>query len=85
MYKSGAEHEAEWVRNHGGMARVVEGSILVGLKHPEPKYATFVYAPYIVSTYSPWPLGRIPALSFFSRFGIHVPRPEGWGVLTLNS
>lgn len=34
MYKSGAEHEAEWVRNHGGMARVVEGSILVGKANP---------------------------------------------------
>jgi hypothetical protein len=62
---------------------VPEGSVMVGLKHPEPKFATAVYAPYIVSTYSPWPLGRIPSLSFFSRFGITIPRPEGWGIMSL--
>lgn len=30
MYKGQADHEAEYVREHGGMARVVKGSIGIG-------------------------------------------------------
>ena len=58
-----------------------QGKILVLIKPSDEANAVFVYAPYKPLVVSPWPLGRIPSMSFISRFATRFIRREGVGIL----
>jgi len=52
-------------------------------RSPDEQRAIFVYAPYVPTLLTPYPLGPIPSLTVMSRYGTKCLRPEGIAVLNI--
>jgi len=62
---------------------VPAGRIVIGAKPAQESFANYIFAPYIPMTIYPYPLGNRPALTFLSRFGNEMLRPEGYGIVNI--
>lgn len=62
---------------------VPKNYMLIGAKPTQESFANYVFMPYIPMTMIPYPLGNKPAMTFLSRFGYEMIRPEGFGLIKL--
>lgn len=62
---------------------VSQGKMLMLHKPAEDVKATYIFAPYIPSVLSPYPLGAIPSLTILSRYGTQLIRANGISVLNI--
>ena len=59
-----------------------QGYMLMASKPTDVTLANYIFAPYVPITISPYPLGQRPAMTFTTRFGYEMIRPEGVGQLS---
>jgi len=64
---------------------VPRGKSLMIYKPTEEIKAVYIFAPYVPAVLTPYPLGNLPSLTVLSRYGAQLIRPEGIGVLRINS
>jgi len=80
-YRSATVAGGKWKILVSGV--VPQGKILTLYRSNDNARAVFIYAPYVPSLLTPYPLGAIPSLTIMSRYATKVVRNEGIGIMTI--
>lgn len=64
---------------------VPQGTVITKYRSNDISRAVFVYAPYVPSLLTPYPLGPIPSLTIMSRYATRIIRNNGLAVLNIVS
>jgi len=57
--------------------------MILVLKPEDSRAAVYFYSPYIPVTVYPWPMSNIPSVSFMTRYGKAMVRPQGVAILNI--
>ena len=60
-----------------------QGYLLLASKPTDVTLANYIFAPYVPTTISPYPLGQRPSMTFTTRFGNQMIRSEGFGLVRI--
>jgi len=64
---------------------VPEGKMILVLKPDDERAAVYYYCPYQPITVYPWPMQNTPSMTFMTRYGKALVRPQGIAILNITT